>query len=92
MSVVPKDCLSVKKENVNLKKKKKSLYHKSQTPTQKQMDNFKENTKTGISISELDSLHNPKKDSSSLGDFPIKDTSSLSPSEYVSPCVPVPTV
>lgn len=56
------------------------------------MDNFKENTKTGISIFELESLHNPKKDSSSLGDFPIKDTSSLSPSEYVSPWVPVPTV
>lgn len=95
MSELPKDSLSVKKENVNLQKKnlnfKKILHQKNQTPTQKNMVYFTENKKEGISFSELELLY--KKSFLSQGfSFPIKDTGSLSPCEYISPCVPVPPI
>lgn len=61
--MLPKNSLSIKKENVDLqntKKKTKNLHQKNQTPTQKNMVNFTENKKTGISFSELELLYKKK--------------------------------
>lgn len=79
MSVGPKGSLSVKKEKVNLRSKqqkrstsKPSLYHRSQTPAQKQMDYFKASIKPEIDISELESLHKTKMTIPLLENFQLK--------------------
>lgn len=79
MSVGPKGSLSVKKEKVNLRSKqhkrstsKPSLYHRSQTPAQKQMDYFKASIKPEIDISELESLHKTKMTIPLLENFHLK--------------------